>query len=175
MGKTDTIKQRAIYVYLPSQQMAGRWKELAEKQGTSVSKFVAEHVENSLRQEESGYQSRSFLIEENQRLRESLEEKEKRIRHLELLVEKLEEDLRRYRAEFFLDEGFTGVRRYDRKLVEILRQPGVRGNDEILSLLGVKPNEHEAIKAVSKQLENLQSYGLVRSTPRGWMWLEDRS
>ncbi|MCW4020903.1 MAG: hypothetical protein NWF14_06725 [Candidatus Bathyarchaeota archaeon] len=172
MGKTDTIKKRAIYVYLPSQEMASRWKELAEKQGTSISKFVSEHVENSLRQDESSYLSRSFLIEENRKLREGLEEKEKRNRHLELLVDKLEEDLRRYRAQLFLDEGFTGVRRYDRKLIEILREPGVHGNEEILSRLGVKPTEHETIKAVSKQLENLQSYGLVKSTPRGWAWQE---
>ena len=171
MGKTETIKQRAIYVYLPSQEMTSRWKDMAEKQGVSISKFVAEHVENSLRKEDSDYLSRTFLLDENRKLNENLEEKEKRIRHLEILVEKLEEDLRRYRAQMFLDEGYSGIRRYDRKLVDVLREPGVHGNDEILSRLGVKPHEHEAIKAVSRQLENLQSYGLVRATPRGWEWV----
>lgn len=173
MSKTETIKKRAIYVYLPSQEMTSRWKDQAEKQGVSISKFVAEHVENSLRQEDSDYLSRSFLIDENRKLRDNLEEKEKRTRHLELLVEKLEEDLRRYRAQLFLDEGFTGIRKYDKKLVDILKGPGVHGNNEILSLLGVKPNEHEAIRAISQQLENLRSYGLVKSTPRGWVWVEE--
>ena len=50
--KTETIKQRAIYVYLPSIEMAEEWKKRAEKAGISISKFVIEHVENSLRQEE---------------------------------------------------------------------------------------------------------------------------
>jgi hypothetical protein len=54
MGKTETIKQRAIYVYLPSQEMVDRWKKLAKEHGTSISKFVAENVENSLRQEAKG-------------------------------------------------------------------------------------------------------------------------
>jgi hypothetical protein len=171
MVKTETIKQRAIYVYLPSQDMVDRWKELAKTHGTSISKFVAEHVENSLRQEDSDYLSRSFLIDENRKLKESLEEKEKHIRHLEILVEKLEEDLRRYRSQMFLDEGYSGIRKYDRRLVDVLRESGVHGNDEILSRLGVKPHEHESIKAISNQLENLQSYGLVRSTPRGWEWV----
>ena len=90
---------------------------------------------------------------------------------MEILVEKLEEDLRRYRSQMFLDEGYSGIRKYDRKLVDVLRDPGVHGNDEILSRLGVKPHEHESIKAISNQLENLQSYGLVRSTPRGWEWV----
>jgi len=39
MGKTETIKRRAIYVYLPSMEMAERWKVLAEAAGTSISKF----------------------------------------------------------------------------------------------------------------------------------------
>jgi len=172
MGKTETIKKRAIYVYLPSIEMVERWKRLADGQGTSISKFVAEHVENSLRADEEDYRSRGSLVEENQKLREKMEEDEKRIRHLELLVEKLEEDLRRYRAQLFLDEDFTGVRNLDRSLIEILREPGVHGNEEILSRLGIKPREHEAAKAVSNQLERLQSYGLVRATPRGWEWKE---
>lgn len=173
MGKTETIKQRSIYVYLPSQEMVDRWKTLAKTSGTSISKFVAEHVENSLRQEDDDeYKSRGVLIERNRILSETLQEKEKRIRHLEMLVEKLEQDLRQYRAQMFTDEDFTGVRSYDKKLIEILREPGVHDTDSILSRLGIKPTEQDSIKAVSKQIENLTSYGLVKATPRGWRWVE---
>ena len=172
MGKTETIKQRSIYVYLPSHDMVQRWKTLAKNSGTSISKFVAEHVENSLREEEAEYKYRSTLIEENRTLSETLNEKERRIGHLELLVEKLEQDLRQYRAQMFTDEEFTGVRSYDKKLVELLREPGVHDTDSILSRLGIKPSEVDSIKAVSKQLELLQSYGLVKATPRGWSWVE---
>ena len=80
MGKTDTIKQRSIYVYLPSHDMVQRWKTLAKNSGTSISKFVAEHVENSLREEEAEYKSRGTLIEENRKLSEALNEKERRMR-----------------------------------------------------------------------------------------------
>ena len=173
MGKTETIKQRAIYVYLPSHEMVERWKSLAKKSGTSISKFVAEHVENSLRQEEDdNYQTRSSLIEGFRTLNETLGEKEKRIRHLELLVEKLEEDLRRYRAQLFTDQSFTGVRQYDRKLIDILREPGPHDSDAILSRLGINIREKESVKAISQQLENLERYGLVRSTSKGWTWQE---
>ncbi len=172
MGKTETIKQRSIYVYLPSHDMVQRWKNLAKNSGTSISKFVAEHVENSLREEETEYKSRSTLIEENRNISETLNEKERRIGHLELLVEKLEQDLRQYRAQMFTDEEFTGVRSYDKKLIELLREPGVHDNDVILSRLGIMSSEIDSIKAVSKQLELLQSYGLVKATPRGWSWIE---
>ena len=47
-AKTETIKERSIYVYLPSHEMVKAWKKRAKKQGASISKFVIEHVENSL-------------------------------------------------------------------------------------------------------------------------------
>jgi hypothetical protein len=53
-SKTETIKKRAIYVYLPSEEMVKEWKELAGKTGTSLSKFVIGHVMNSLGKEGSG-------------------------------------------------------------------------------------------------------------------------
>lgn len=152
--------------------MVERWKERAKKQGTSISKFVLEHVENSLRQEEEpGYKSRGDLLGEISRLREELGEERKKNRRLDLVVEKLERELRRYRAEPFLEPDFKGVRRLDRELVETLRDSGVLSNEEVLSKLGIDPSEHEAVKAVSKQLEILESYGLVQPTPRGWKWI----
>jgi hypothetical protein len=172
MVKKGELKRRAIYVYPPA-EMAARWKGLAEAAGTSISKFVMEHVENSLGREEEGYSSRSVVIEENRHLRESLKEKEKRGHHLEILVEKLEEDLRTYRARMFTDPSFSGIRSYDKRLVEILKQPGAHTSEELLSRLGIKPREQEAVKAVSVQLENLQGYGLVRSSRRGWVWTHD--
>jgi len=44
MGKTETINKRAKYVYLSSHHITERWKQLAEKQGTSISKFVAKRA-----------------------------------------------------------------------------------------------------------------------------------
>ncbi len=60
LGKTKTIKDRSIYVYLPSEEMARRWKDQADRNGISVSKFVTDRVEDSLRREEGeeGYASR---------------------------------------------------------------------------------------------------------------------
>lgn len=172
MGKTETIKERAIYIYLPRIEMAEEWKENARKQGTSVSKFVIEHVENSLHQEEDpGYKSRGELWRTIKELQEQLKEVEREKRILEHVVDKLEEENRKLRAEPFLEEGFQGKRKFQKDLVELLRNGGVLGNEEILSRLGVEASEHEAVKGISKQLEILESYGLVQSSPRGWRWI----
>lgn len=173
LGKTETIKERSIYVYLPSMEQKKRWDENARAQGVSVSKFVVEHVENSLRQvEDPSYKSIGELFQETRLLREQLE-KETREKHvLEVALERLEEELRRYRAQPFLDDGFVGVRRYQKELVEILREGKLVSSEEISRRLRIGPSETEAVKAISKQLENLEAYGVVRSSPKGWKWIE---
>jgi len=173
MGKTETIKERAIYVYLPSVKLVERWKEAAKSQGASISKFVIEHVENSLRQEEEpGYQSRGELWKEIKSLREELKETSREKRLLEHVVEKLEKEVRRYRAQPFLQPDFEGVRRFQKELIEALREGGVKSSKELLARLDIDPLEHEAVKAIYKQLEILQAYGLVDSSPRGWRWVK---
>ena len=172
MVRKKELKERAIYVYPPA-EIAQRWKEQAEKTGTSISRFVIEHVENSLNTEtDPDYQPRTSIIDENRKLTEALKEKDKRNHHLELLVDKLEEDLRAYRSRLFTDPHATGVRDYDKRLVQILREPGALTSDALLQRLGIKVEETEAIKAVSAQLENLQAYGLVKQTSKGWAWIE---
>lgn len=170
MVKKKELKQRAIYVYPPA-EMAENWKKLAEKSGTSISKMVIEHVENSLNLAEDDYRSRSIILEENHQLKEALAEKEKRNHHLELLVDKLEEDLRVYRSKLFIDSQ-EGSRTYDKQLVTFLREPGSHNTDSILNRLKVKPTDTDTIKAISYQISNLESYGLVRNTIKGWVWSE---
>ena len=169
--KTETIKERAIYVYLPSQEMVKDWKKRAKKRGASISKFVIEHVENSFHQEEDAtFKSRGELINEINKLREEIKELKGDNRQKRIVIERLEHELKRYRAESFLEEGFEGVRKYDRDLVDLLKQRGVVDSDDLLSALGVNPLDSELVKAVSNQLESLERYGLVSATKRGWRW-----
>ena len=172
MVKKKELKQRAIYVYPPA-EMAETWKTLAKKSGTSISKFVIEHVANSLGLAEDDYKSRSNVLEENRQLRDTLTEKEKRNHHLELLVDKLEEDLRIYRSKLFTDSQSMGTRTYDKQLIALLREPGAHNTESILNRLRVKPTDTDVVKAISMQLENLEAYGLLKNTGKGWMWNEE--
>jgi predicted RNase H-like nuclease (RuvC/YqgF family) len=172
MVRDDKIKNKAIYVYAKSTQMADEWKSLAKKAGLSISKFIVEHVENSLKSTDNNVTSRLDLITENSKLNEQLTDLEKRLRRQDSLIDKLEEDLRQTRASIFLQDTDTGIKDYERKLVDLLREPGAHTDEEILRRLGIKPAEIEAIKAVSTQLENLQAYGAAKRTNKGWTWVK---
>ncbi|MDI6811525.1 MAG: hypothetical protein QMD80_07655 [archaeon] len=170
--KTETIKERSIYVYLPSHEMVKAWKKRAEGQGVSISKFVIEHVENSLQQEEDPtYKPRGELVKEITELRNGIKELKEDNRQKRIVIERLENELRRYRAEVFLEERFEGVRKYDKELIDILRRRGVVDSDELLKNLNIDPRDSELVKAVSRQLESLEAYGLVSATKRGWRWI----
>ena len=167
--KTETIKERAIYVYLPSHEMVREWKDLAEKQGVSISKFVIEHVEDSLRKEEPSYLSRAELLKRLRELEGESSKLKEDNRMLRLVIERLDDELKRYRAKPFLEE-FRGIRGYENELIDVLKRKGTIGSDEILDVLGIDPKDSELVKAISNQLENLEAYGLIEAMPRGWRW-----
>jgi hypothetical protein len=166
-----TIRQRAVTVYLPSEEQKERWETLSREAGISISKFVTENVENSLRQaDETDLKSRSDLWQENNELKKRVQDLTKQCKLLDTVVEKLDQELRTYRNKPFLEEQFEGVRTYDRNLIDLLKRKEVVGDDEILASLGISPEESAAITSIRKQLESLASYGLVSSSSRGWKW-----
>jgi hypothetical protein len=63
------------------------------------------------------------------------------------------------------------MRRYNKELVEILRARGFVDSYKLLEELEIDPRDSELVKAVSKQLEELEGYGMVETTPRGWRWI----
>ncbi len=173
MGKTKEINARYIYTYLPSVEIAKDWKAKAKKTGVSTSDWVYEHVSNSLRQEagDEGYKPRSELLQQLREKDEIIEKLTEDCRVTRLALENVERELRRYRAEPFLEDNFRGNRKYDRQLIDLLKKGHEVDSDNLLRLLRINPKETDLVRAVSNQLENLQAYGLIRKTRRGWKWI----
>jgi uncharacterized membrane protein YheB (UPF0754 family) len=171
-SKTETIKERAIYVYLPSEEMVKEWKELAGKTGTSLSKFVIGHVMNSLgKNEGSRDEIPEDVQEEIDSMREEMKKLQKENKMRKIVQERLEKDLQKYRLEPFAKKGFKGKRKYLYDLVEILKRRKYITNDDILDLLHVEPKETDTIQALLTQLESLEAFGIIEMTPKGWRWI----
>lgn len=163
-------------VYLPTPGEKDRWKQLAADRGMTLSKWVVALVEETL-EEDATSTSKPELIKELRELKEELAGVREKNRQLDILVGQLETELRSYRAQPFLGQEYQGVRGFSRELVEVLREtrrsdgrPKPVSDEDIVRYLGVKLGETEAIRALSRQLDILESYGLVESTPKGWKW-----
>ena len=117
-----------------------------------------------MRQEdgEESYKPRAELIEELRKKDEVIEKLTRENEITKLALERVETELRRYRAEPFLKDNFQGTRKYDTKLIELLKKGEAIDSDHLLRQLRISPRETDLVKAVSKQLENLEAYGLGR-------------
>lgn len=142
---------------------------MAEKAKTPLSAWCAAIIEERVAEQEDGLPRQKVLKElktlkdENAALRDDLKQKE-------IVLERYEAELKMYRAQPFQEADYRGVRPYSEDLVKILRARGSIDGYRLLELLGIKPNEAEAIKAVSRQLEELERYGLIKADGRGWQW-----
>ena len=171
-SKTETIKERAIYVYLPSLEMVDSWKLKADKAGVSISKFVVDRVEDAIRKEEGEetYLSRLQLVERLRKAEEESKGLREENRLLKKLVDNLDNELKRYRAKPFLEENFEGKRTFSRELIDLLKKGSTIGGDEILTRLGIESSDVDLVKSINRQLEVLEDYGLVEFTSKGWRW-----
>ena len=170
--KTDTIMRRAVLVYLPTIEMKNKWKEKAEKSGLSISKFIIEHVENSLNQEENSefLGSRADLIKRVKELEEEKKELEAKYDLLSRAYDRLEEENRRYRTMPFFEEIET-FRQYETKLIQIFKKKGKIMKGDIFELLRIDPmKETNVVKGINRQLENLERYDLIEDKGRYWLW-----
>lgn len=168
MVKAD--KSRYVWLYLPSKADKDRWQALADAAKIPLSKFCISIIEEWLAEEEEFRPRREIakkieeLKVENKTLREDICQKS-------IVIERYETELKKHRSQTFLGEDFTGVRRYSEEIVALLKSLGWVDNYKLLEALDIDPKDSELVKAVSKQLEELQGYKLVESDGRSWRWI----
>ncbi len=163
-------KERYSYVYHPSVEHKERWVKLARKARTPLSKFIIGTVDGVIDEDEDFKPRREIvremdaLMTENKSLRDDLRQKE-------IVLERYEAELKRYRSQPFLEEDYKGTRRFSKELVEILKSRGFVDSYRLLEDLGIDPRESDLVKAVSRQLEELEGYGMIKPEGKGWRWI----
>ncbi len=155
---------------MPSKAEKERWKALAEKAKSNLSEFCISIIEERLA-EEDGIIPRREVAKELETLKAENKDLRDELRQKGIVLERYEAELRRYRAEPFLSDDYRGIRPFSEELVKILKGRGRVDGYGLLDLLGIKPNESETIKAVSRQLEELEKYGIVKADGKGWQWI----
>ena len=171
-SKTDTIVQRTINVYLPTFEMKEKWKELAGVSNQSISKFIIEHVTNSLNheQENPSVETRIQLIRDKKQLQNENRELIKQIKDKEKLAEIYEKEARSHVIKPFLEQDFNGVRKFEKDLIELFKKDIEVRKEEIYKKLRINTMETDAVTAIQKQIEILERYGLLKDIGGVWRW-----
>ena len=172
VSKTETIKERLVYVYLPSDTMVKQWKQASDKADMTLSKFVIKHVNNSIEQEKNRetFASRAEILDKLKKVEEENSELNKKIKMFESLIMRLEEENRGYRITPFLNEDFTGDRGYEPNLIKLFQSRLEVRKEEIFRLLEIDMHDVDKVKAIKKQIEILHRYGLLKELGGKWRW-----
>jgi hypothetical protein len=168
MVKPD--RSRYVWLYLPSKMDKDRWKTLAEKAGTPLSTFCISIIEERLAEEDE-FKPRREMSKEMEDLKAENKTLRNDLRQKSVVLDRYEEELKRYRSQPFLEEDYRGVRPHSEDLVNILKKRGSVDSYKLLEELGVDLRESEQVKAISKQLEELERYKLIKSDGRSWRWI----
>jgi len=159
---------RYTYIYHPSRQHKERWEKLAAKAHTSLSKFVISIVDGVVdeREELAPRHARELegLKNENKCLREDLTRKI-------ILIERYEQELKRYRAVPWMETDFAGTRGLSEELVRVLKSRGSVDRMQLLDALGIDRRENDLIKAISAQLVTLEGFGMVTEEKGVLRWM----
>ena len=171
MGKTDSINDRRVDVYLGSVAEKREWADAADEADMSLSNFVQACVKYALAQGGPDFLETGGAAGDIQELRDELHSKQNTIEEKEVMIEKLKTELKKYRTQPFLEEDFEGQRQFDTDLIAVLKDSGTIRSEELLRQLDVDSQNVDLIQGVKGQLEQLEQYGLVEETVHGWKWV----
>lgn len=161
-------KTRYSYVYHPSRPHKERWEKMAAKAHASLSKYIISIVDGVIDEKEEmaprHVRELDGLKNEVKTLREDLHRKN-------ILIERYEAELKRYRAAPWLETNFAGMRGLSEDLVQILKVRGSVDKSQLLEALGVDLMEKDLIKAIDGQLETLAGFGMVKAEDNTLQWV----
>ncbi|WP_316967063.1 hypothetical protein [Candidatus Methanocrinis natronophilus] len=149
-------KSLYVYVYLPFAEDKKRWDNLASEAEVPLSKFVIEIVENALA-DEAEIKPRAEFVKQLGSLRDEIRNLQEELKPKNIVLDKYENELKRYRTAAFVEDDFEGARKYSRELIKILKRCDLVDNYRLFEELGIDPREADLVKAVSTELENLET------------------
>lgn len=170
-AKMDTYSKRRKEIIFPDIETLEDWKAKAKVSKMSLSKFIFEHVDNSLRTEfENGHPERAKIILENKALVNEVEKfREKYIDKKRQLV-RAEKEIERLRADSFLNPPTEGVRTYHEKLVELFETRKYIRSKDLIGLLEIDLGESKVLESIKVQIKEFEISGLLETTSDGWRW-----
>ena len=85
-------------------------------------------------------------------------------------LEKKETEIFKLRYGAFLQQDFQASISYSKPLIELIQQGKSWKEEDLLKVLHIDPKDSDAMQIVTRQLERLAKFGLVRKEAEGWMW-----
>ncbi len=170
-GRTQTLKQRAVYLYVPTEKMLAKWKKEAEHFGMPLSGFLVEVVDDAMRRSPSGLTPREKIEKELGEATAQLDVIRKNRDSLASLLKQSEATVARYRES--LEDVVSQVpdEKYEQRVVSLFLKRGFWQVDELAKELGVDALKSEETNRLLGEVDHLKRVGLVEGDFGEWRWL----
>lgn len=172
-GKTETIRQRKIDVYLPTLDLMQQWKHAAETSGMPLSKYILEVVEQHRMGAVRVTMPPALLEEKANKLEKELAALQMRFDTLNLAFHNQEVELSRLSSAYQSAKGGSLDIPMVKNLIQILQsvpKSGIHVTD-LLESMRFDRNDGELIKKWSDGLNFLLEVGLVsKDINTGNLW-----
>jgi hypothetical protein len=178
LGKTETIRQRAVTVYLPTEEMVEKWKKKAKEYGEPLSRFVVEVVDEAIRKNPSGLTPREILEAELQQTKTENRKLGEKLQSLETVLKQRDLTVAEYRVG---QENAVSLKDFRVSLSEVadmlLTVSEFFKNNESLPMneaydvLGIRPNDASKQRALKASMALLTWNGQVEKGITDWRWI----
>lgn len=172
MGKTGTIKQRSLTVYLPTEEMLEKWKKEAERYGAPLSRYVVEVVDDAVRKNPQGMTPREQLEQELEKIKVDYKLALVRLKALEETLEERDTTVAEYRSRLTKSENphLEDVRMMFEPVSSYLRENGALKMEDAYEVFGFSPSNTKSVRSLKASIEVLKRMGLVEEGVEEWRW-----
>ena len=160
-GRTGTIKQRSVYVYVPTEEMLEEWKKAAKNYDVSLSRFIVEVVDDAVSKNTKGISKRAEIEAElAKKVAESasLEEKNEALRSI---MRTTDTELAAYRAAISATAPPSHDEEMLRRLFGIFHDRLHWRMQDIPSAIGISTDDQEGMRRLQKTLDWLRELGMI--------------
>ncbi len=172
LGRKKTFKDRQVDLYLPTVEMVKQWKVEAEKHGLSLSKFVVEVVDDTLRKNPRGVTPREQLEDELNKTWAELTTLSIEVDHLREAQKRNEATIAEYREKLARPAVVSEESaEYVPILAELIQEEKVLPIERAKKMFGIGDADVDALRALGAAVDALASMGLIEKGISDWRWI----
>jgi hypothetical protein len=170
-GRTETLKQRTVYLYAPTEKMLAKWKTEAERYGMSLSGFLVEVIDDAMRRNPAGLTPRDKVEKELSQATSDLQAVRMQRDSMRSRLEGSEATIARYRESLEDVLSYVPDEKVQKKVVSLFLKRGTWQIDDFTGEAGVDAGKPEELSKIQRTIEHLKRIGLVEGDFGTWRWL----
>lgn len=160
-GKTGTIKQRSVYIYVPTEKMVEEWKQAAKRYRMSLSSFLVEVVDDVLNKNPEGISPKAEMEARLARMTTELASLRQENDALRSWLGNVDEEMAAYRTALSTTAQPSKDEDMLRRLFGLFYKRLFWKLQDVPQAIGISTDDQAGMKRLQETLDWLRDLGLI--------------